>query len=199
MIASRDDIELLAYCEDDPTVVRLRVRGAAGIASRRDMVVVSSCGACGARGLDELLEQLPVCGDTFRVTAPGLNHVVEVMRDRQTLFSQTGGTHAAAIFDSSGEILSFGEDIGRHNALDKAVGRCVLSGTLPTSCGVALSGRVSFELVAKAARAGIELMAAVSAPTSLAVTAAERARITLAAFVRGERATVYALPHRVRG
>ncbi|MDH7500243.1 MAG: formate dehydrogenase accessory sulfurtransferase FdhD, partial [candidate division NC10 bacterium] len=123
---------------------------------------------------------------------------MEAMRCRQRLFAQTGATHGAALFDAQGEIVALGEDIARHNALDKAIGRCLLVGLSPLGCAVALSGRVSFELVAKSARAGIELISAISAPSSLAIEAAERSGITLCAFVRGGRTAVYCHPERIR-
>jgi FdhD protein len=127
-----------------------------------------------------------------------LGDVAEQMSARQDLFSRTGGTHAAAIFSTGGQIVAFGEDIGRHSSVDKAIPRCLLNEDSLEQRGLMLSGRVSLELVAKAARAGIELMGAISAPTSLAIQAAERCNITLCGFVRGRRATVYTHPRRIR-
>ncbi len=121
------------------------------------------------------------------------------MQARQELFQRTGGTHAAGILSAKGELIALGEDIGRHNALDKAIGRCILGKRPTDGCGLVLSGRVSVELIVKAARAGIELVAAVSAPSSLAIDAAKRCNITLCGFVRDTRATVYTHPHRIIG
>jgi FdhD protein len=115
----------------------------------------------------------------------------------QHIFRMTGGAHAAGISDSSGKISAFAEDIGRHNALDKAIGKCLLGGLPMKSCAVALSGRVSLEMVTKSARAGIELIAAVSAPTSLAIEAAERWNITLCGFVRSDKLNVYTHSKRI--
>jgi FdhD protein len=115
------------------------------------------------------------------------------------LFTRTGGTHAAGIFTVTGELLAIGEDIGRHNAFDKAMGQCVLRGVPTAGRAAVLSGRVSVELVAKAARAGLELIAAVSAPSSLAIQVAERCQVTLCGFVREKRATVYTRPQRIIG
>lgn len=196
MIALVGDIHLLAVCEDAPDAVRMKIRNPEG-ASGRNLVVASSCGMCGSRNVGEVLAGLPHSGDSLRVPRSLLNEVVREMHSRQKLFAATGGTHAAAVFGADGRIVSFGEDIGRHNAMDKAVGQCLLSGQGMTGCGIALSGRVSFELVTKAARAGMELIAAVSAPTSMAVEAARTVGITLCAFVREDRATAYAHPRRI--
>ena len=196
MITCANDIHLLAACEEDPTAIRLKIRNPEG-ASGRNLVVASSCGMCGSRNVAEVLVRLPRSGDSLRVRPRLLNEVVQEMGSRQELFAATGGTHAAAVFDAEGRIVSFGEDIGRHNAMDKAIGKCLLSNESTAGCGVALSGRVSLELVTKAARAGIELIAAVSAPTSMAVEVARMTGITLCAFVRDDRATVYTHPHRV--
>jgi len=162
------------------------------------MAVVTSCGACGSRGaVEAFFEAPPQVGDSLTAPAPVLLELVERMRERQAAFALTGGTHAAAVFDGSGRIVSLAEDVGRHNALDKAVGGLLLRGGDAAGCGVGLSGRAGFDLVAKCARAGIELVAAVSAPTSLAVEAAQRCGLTLCGFVREDRVTVYTHPHRI--
>jgi FdhD protein len=116
----------------------------------------------------------------------------------QTTFTLTGSSHAAALFDRDGTILSFAEDIGRHNALDKAIGKCLLARRDMRGYGVALSGRVSLEMVAKAARAGVELIVAVSGVSSYAITAAKQWNITLCGFVRNGKINVYTDPTRIR-
>jgi FdhD protein len=113
------------------------------------------------------------------------------------LFEKTGGAHAAAIFDTAGSIMAFAEDIGRHSAFDKVIGKCLMAGLETKGCGVALSGRISLEMVTKAARAGIELIAAVSAPSSFAIEAAQRWNITLCGFVRSGRMNVYTYQQRI--
>ena len=123
----------------------------------------------------------------------------EGLAGRQTLFEVCGGTHAAGIYDESAAILSYAEDAGRHNALDKAIGKCLLTDTPTRGRAAALSGRVSLEMVSKCARAGIELISAISAPTTLAIEVADRCGITLCAFVRENRATVFTHPRRVVG
>ena len=141
---------------------------------------------------------LPTVGNALQVKAEALRRATVSLREHQRIFPRTGGTHAAGIFGATGSIFAFAEDIGRHNALDKAIGGCLLAGRTMAGCGVALSGRVSLEMVVKSARAGLEVMAAVSAPTSLAVEAASCCNITLCGFVRGESATVYTRPGRIQ-
>jgi len=126
-----------------------------------------------------------------------LGTVRENLASEQVLFDACGGTHAVGVFDESGRILSSAEDAGRHNALDKAIGNCLLKGIPMAGRGAALSGRVSLEMVSKCARAGIELISAISAPTTLAIEVAESCGITLCAFVREKRATVFTHPHRL--
>jgi FdhD protein len=116
----------------------------------------------------------------------------------QTTFALTGSSHAAALFDRDGAIVAFAEDIGRHNALDKAIGKCLLAGGAPRGYGVVLSGRVSLEMIAKAARAGIELVVAVSGVSSYAIAAARQWNITLCGFVRNGRVNIYTDPTRIR-
>ena len=160
---------------------------------------LSSCGVCGSRKIEEILAELDPVGTSLRVPASLLIRMSEKMRSLQSLFAQTGGSHAAGIFTAKGDLLAFAEDIGRHNALDKAIGKCLLMGRDMRGSGAILSGRVSFELVMKCVRAGIELIAAVSAPTSLAVEIARRCQVTLVGFVRGSRVTAVAHPERIVG
>jgi len=117
--------------------------------------------------------------------------VMRALQQKQKIFPLTGGSHAALIFDIHGKILSFAEDVARHNAIDKAIGKCLLNKKLSRAYGIALSSRVTFELVKKIARAKIKLIACVSAPSSLAIQTAKDCRITLCGFVRGERMNVY--------
>jgi FdhD protein len=157
----------------------------------RRLAATSSCGLCGKESLDDVLRDIaPVVRDV-RVDAAGLRVIHEAMRARQATFSGTGGSHAAAAATARGEILAVFEDVGRHNAVDKVVGFLLEEGLLARAEVLAVSGRVSFEIVQKCARAGIPVLAAVSAPSSLAVECAERWGVTLAGFCRGDRATFY--------
>jgi FdhD protein len=193
------DIAVLGECEDDPGTMRVRLADTAPRTDggRRNLLIVSSCGACGSESMEDKLAGMPEVGEKFRLERGILLKVNAKMRAYQAMFAKSGGTHAIGLFDSKGEIVSFAEDIGRHNALDKAIGKCILTGRDPSELGAALSGRVSLEMVGKCARAGIEVISAVSAPTSLALEAALRCGITVLAFVRDTRATVFTCPHRV--
>ncbi|UCC43545.1 MAG: formate dehydrogenase accessory sulfurtransferase FdhD [Candidatus Zixiibacteriota bacterium] len=193
------DIEVLKECDDDPNTLRVRLtHEVPRIADPgRNLMIVSSCGACGSESLMQRIEALPGAGDTLKIDAGLLRVVYSDLRRRQELFKVCGGTHAAAVFDEKGKVLSFAEDTGRHSALDKAFGKCLLDGIQVAGRGAALTSRLSLEMVGKCARAGIELIAAVSAPTSMAIEVARKTNITLCAFVRETRATVFTHPSRV--
>jgi len=198
LIGSADDIAIISICDDDPNAVRVRLlEPPTDLVSRRNLIVASSCGMCGTTDIETILSGLEAAGDTLKVPGSLLNEVAGRMHSSQKIFAHTGGTHAAGIFSSDGEIIALAEDLGRHNALDKAVGKCLLTGVATQGCGAALSGRVSLELATKAARAGIELIAAVSAPTSLAIEVANRCNITLCGFVRPGRASIYTHRRRI--
>jgi FdhD protein len=152
----------------------------------------SSCGLCGRDQLDDLSLRLAPLASPQPIEPSVLAAVPTDVRPRQTLFACTGSVHAAAVFDRNGEIGLVREDVGRHNAVDKVVGRLVLDGSLPASgLGLFVSGRTSIEIVQKAWAAGFGTVLAVSAPTSLAVEGARRAGIALAGFVRNGRLNVY--------
>jgi len=199
VIESVADIKILKECDDDPNTIRVRlVDDVPKIADAgRNLLIVSSCGACGSENLQKRIDALPAVGDTLTIKAGLLRAVYTAMRERQKLFEACGGTHAAAVFAADGNIISFAEDSGRHNALDKAIGKCLLADTPVAGRGVALTSRLSLEMVSRCARSGIELIAAVSAPTSMAIDVAERCNITLCAFVRETRATVFTHQKRV--
>jgi len=201
VIDSMTDIKLVKHCQDDPNTIRVQLTHPEPRVdvARRNLLIVSSCGSCGSEHLNERIDALPKVGDDFRIEAGRLQSVYGAMSTWQNLFRACGGTHAAAVFNEHGAILACAEDTGRHNALDKAVGRCVMDGIRTADQAVALTSRLSLEMVAKCARAGIELIAAVSAPTSLAIDVAQKCNITLCAFVRERRATVFTHPHRVLG
>ncbi len=198
IITGFDDITDLA-CVREPLTVVLELANPGEPGAQRNLIVSSSCGLCGHRDIKKLLDGLIACGDSLKIPGDMLVVAARDMQARQELFQRTGGTHAAGILSAKGELIALGEDIGRHNALDKAIGRCILGKRPTDGCGLVLSGRVSVELIVKAARAGIELVAAVSAPSSLAIDAAKRCNITLCGFVRDTRATVYTHPHRIIG
>lgn len=194
------DIAHMTVCPDTPGVVRMRLHRPDRVqVRRRDVVMTSSCGVCGGREiLEGAIGDVAPVTDTLRLHAHRFERLMARLRRRQAVFLRTGGAHAAAVFTAAGEIVAAAEDLGRHNALDKVIGQCLLLRRPFSGCGVLLSSRLSLELVNKAARAGLELMAAVSAPTSYAIELAERCGITLCGFVRGARANVYTHPRRIR-
>jgi FdhD protein len=199
LVERLSDIKTLKICDEDPGIVRIRLAGRVPrIAdSGRNLLIVSSCGQCGSENLRERINALPVVGDSLRIEPATLRSVYTTLSRSQSLFDLCGGTHAAALFDENGRIVSTAEDAGRHNALDKAIGKCFLAGEPTAGRGAALTSRLSLEMVGRCARAGIELIAAVSAPTSLAIEVADRCNITLCAFVRETRATVFTHPVRL--
>jgi FdhD protein len=194
----------LATCEAEEanrvSVVRAGRRAGEGTPSRAPRLAVgSSCGLCGREMIEDIMRQVPPLTRQVSMSPAGLLALGKRMQEAQRYFRLTGGTHAAAVFSASGEMLSSGEDIGRHNALDKAIGRLLVEGGLEKACAVALSGRCSFEMVQKAARAGIPVAASVSAPTDLAVALAGRLGMTLVGFLRAESFTIYLNGGRIAG
>jgi FdhD protein len=168
---------------------------------QRNFYVSSSCGVCGKASIEavQALACASVRGD-LRLDASVLLALPERLRARQSVFDRTGGLHAAAAFTAEGELLRVREDVGRHNALDKLVGACLLAGELPlTDRLVLVSGRLSFELVQKAARAGATVLAGFSAPSSLAAELAESVGMTLVGFLRDSRFNLYAGAERLAG
>lgn len=161
----------------------------------RSMISVSSCGLCGKTELDDL-STAHVATDGFirPEIIPGL---FKTMADQQETFRSSGGTHAAGAFDKSGNLLSVMEDIGRHNAVDKVIGDLLCKGKIDEAFCLTVSGRVSYEIVSKAAAAGFLFLASVSAPSSLAIETAEAAGICLLAFCRNEKFTVYSHSNRI--
>jgi FdhD protein len=184
--------------QDDATVVEVEIDCPDLPGGTRRLAATSSCGLCGKQSLDDVLRDIaPVGKDGVRTDARRLHLIHADMRRRQDTFTGTGGSHAAAAATADGEVLCVFEDIGRHNAVDKVVGFLLEKGLLDRADILAVSGRVSFEIVQKCARAGIPVLTAVSAPSSLAVESAERWGITLAGFCREDRATFYSCPGRV--
>jgi len=165
---------------------------------RRQSTVGTSCGICGTATLEDLKDRCPPLPAGGRIRVDVLTALPGRLRARQRVFASTGGLHAAGLFDSSGAMLAVREDVGRHNAVDKLVGWAAMQHRLPLAgCALAVSGRVSFEIVQKAAVAGIPVLVAVSAPSSLAVATAQALDMTLAGFVRDGRANLYAGEWRV--
>ncbi len=193
------DAERLAQ-PDDTVVVHLRRPFDASVVAERHFVATASCGICGKASLDEIAVHCdPIPAGVPIVDRAVILGLPAALRAAQRVFEATGGLHAAGLFEPDGSLVAVREDVGRHNALDKLVGWAVLGGRMPLNGQVLLvSGRVSLEIVQKAAVAGIAIVCAVSAPSDLAVEAATRFGQTLIGFLRGDGFNVYAGAERLR-
>lgn len=201
IVSGRDDLAGIVYA-DGPDArpsanvvdVTLREGQTVDLARlRRHFYAASSCGVCGKTSICAVRApgiRRPAEG--LRISPELLAGLPAVLRDRQTAFDRTGGLHAAALFDGRGALLDVREDVGRHNAVDKVIGRALLDGRLPLSQQILfVSGRGAFEIVQKALVAGVSVVASVSAPSSLAVELAREYGLTLIGFIRGQRLVVY--------
>ncbi|MEU9362275.1 formate dehydrogenase accessory sulfurtransferase FdhD [Streptomyces sp. NPDC048301] len=211
VIGESSEVQSIVYCagataDGVNTYNVVDVKLAPGVAVpditlERNVYTTSSCGLCGKASLDAVrtATRHPVADTPPVLVTPALLSALPGrLREAQRVFDRTGGLHAAALFSPEGELLDVREDVGRHNAVDKLVGRALTDGRLPLSRSVLLvSGRASFELAQKAVMAGIPVLAAVSAPSSLAVDLAAESGLTLVGFLRGSSMNVYAGDHRI--
>lgn len=208
IIDSRDDVADVSYCLDaEPeqqfNIVTVTLRpGLRFDVSRldRNFYTSSSCGVCGKASIEAVEVQgcRPI-DSAATVDAAVLRRLPAALRHAQSVFEQTGGLHAAGLFDLEGNLLALKEDVGRHNAVDKLIGACFLEEALPLDQRILLlSGRASFELLQKAVRARLPVVAAVGAPSSLAVQLAQTFNVTLAGFVKAQGFNLYSAPDRVR-
>jgi FdhD protein len=164
----------------------------------RHVFASSSCGLCGKATIDAVRSQFPAVTSDVAIDPEVIARLPETMRAAQATFDRTGGLHAAALFDAAGRLIVLREDVGRHNAVDKVLGHCLLSAPFPPDRHVLLvSGRSSFEIMQKALAARVPVVAAVSAPSSLAASFARESGQTLIGFLRGRRMNVYANPQRI--
>ena len=210
VITRRDDVEAIRYCSGAGpdglnTYNVLDITLAAGVPApdtdvTRNFYTTSSCGVCGKASLDavRLSSRYPVGDQVLRIDSRTLTALPGRLRSAQKVFATTGGLHAAGLFDVDGALLASREDIGRHNAVDKVIGWALENDRIPLQDAVLLvSGRASFELTQKAVMAGVPLLAAVSAPSSLAVDLASESGLTLVAFLRGDSMNIYSRPDRI--
>jgi FdhD protein len=209
IITTRTDVALARYCDSEAsgpnTYNVLDVTLTAGVPAptpgvERNFYTTSSCGICGKASLDAVRTstRFPPAADPLRIPAATLTALPDALRATQRVFDSTGGLHAAALFTHTGDLLVAREDVGRHNAVDKTIGWALLHDQVPlTGCTLLVSGRASFELIQKAVMAGVPLLAAVSAPSSLAVDLAEESGVTLVGFLRGTSMNVYTGAERI--
>lgn len=209
IVRSMQDVTYIRHCTDhrgeqSDNVVRIELHPDKKLDwndFQRHFYTHSSCGICGKASIESLEKNCPVrVSSSLRVPAEIINGLSSKMREAQNVFEHTGGLHASALFDNTGNLLLMREDIGRHNALDKVIGAALFKGWVPlASHMVMLSGRSCFELVQKALAAGIPVLAAVGAPSSLAVQCAEEYGLTLLGFVRNDSFNIYSVPERIPG
>jgi FdhD protein len=212
IVSSPEEIRRISYCVDPEVdaeqqynIVNVEVAGASEDydlpSLERHFYTTSACGVCGKASLEQLdLRGCPVIPPGPEVSAEAIYALPDRLREAQGLFDATGGLHAAALFDAEGELVALREDVGRHNATDKLVGWALLQGRLPLSHNIVMvSGRSSFEILQKTLTAGVPVVCAISAPSSLAVDVARVFGMTLVGFLRGERFNVYAGFDRIRG
>ncbi|MEP6695996.1 MAG: formate dehydrogenase accessory sulfurtransferase FdhD [Pseudonocardiales bacterium] len=210
--AGTGDLAAMRYCaganvEGENTYNVIDAALAAGVPPpaatlERNFYTTSSCGVCGKASIEAIrtVTRWPVDADPLRVLRSVLTGLPDALRAGQAVFDKTGGLHAAGLFDAGGGLLCLREDVGRHNAVDKVIGWAAREDALPLRGRVLMvSGRASFELAQKALMAGIPVLAAVSAPSTLAVDLAQDAGMTLVGFLRGQTMNVYAGPERVTG
>jgi FdhD protein len=211
VVTSPEEIEKISYCVDADVdaeqrynIVNVELRGGHAFDPRpleRSFYTTSACGVCGKASLDQLeLRGYPQIPPGPHLEPGTIYSLPEKLREAQGLFEETGGLHAAGLFDARGNLLALREDVGRHNATDKLVGWALLEGRLPLhGHAVMVSGRTSYEILQKCVAAGVPVVCAVSAPSSLAVDVARRFGVTLVGFLRGNRFNVYSEPGRVCG
>ncbi len=210
IVSSQDDIKKISYCVDPDVdaeqqynIVNVELRGTREYDLRpleRHFYTTSACGVCGKASLEQLeLRGCPIIPPGPEVSAETVYSLPEKLRAEQGLFEATGGLHAAALFDAEGELVVLREDVGRHNATDKLVGWALLEGRLPLGDHIVMvSGRSSYEIMQKCLAAGVPVVCAVSAPSSLAVDVAREFGMTLIGFLRGSKFNVYAGSERIQ-
>ena len=201
IISGKDDLEVKQPV--DKNIITLSIKPAVEINIKkleRHFYTSSSCGVCGKTSIDAIKTvcQLAATTNDLKYPVGLIQQLPEKLRRQQDIFEQTGGLHASALFNAAGELILLREDVGRHNALDKLIGSALIGDKLPLNEHILLlSGRISFELVQKAAMAGIKVIAAIGAPSSLAVETAAAFGMTLIGFLRGQRFNIYSGAQRI--
>jgi FdhD protein len=205
IVREAEEITGIRHCARSENILYVTLAGGAAqraaeaMTRRRHVAATSACGVCGRRSIDDLMRHARRVDSAIAVSDRTIAALPAALRSAQPAFDQTGGLHAAGLFDAHGMLIRAAEDVGRHNAVDKVLGAELRAGALPLSERILfVSGRTSFEIVQKAVMAGVAVVAAVSAPSSLAIELARTANLTLLGFVRGAGFNVYSHPERVR-
>lgn len=183
---------------ENGTTVSVKVICKKEIRTDRALMSSSSCGLCGKKNLDNLFEGIEPINSNLKISAAQIQSLYSQIAYKQSLFQNTGGCHSASAADMNGQILCTFEDIGRHNAVDKVVGWLLENDKLSEAQILLVSGRISYEIIQKCAKAEIPVLTAISAPSSLSVEMADKWGITIAAFCRADRATFYSHTHRIQ-
>ena len=197
LVDNRNDFAALGFCEDrDPNVVDVRLKKERRekipeILDRRGFISQTSCGICGKEMVKDLYQSLKAADHDFQIDIDGIMACIEKLSENQAYYSTTRGSHAALLVDSRLDALSFAEDVGRHNALDKAIGKLLLDGDLNDAVMVVLSSRISYELVQKAARARLPIMVSESRPTGLAVEMGQTLNMTMACTAKASELIIF--------
>ena len=209
IITGADDIGTIRHCADGDEGAAGNVidvllsgravqRAASALAERRLVTATSACGVCGRRSIDDLMGDMTRIDAAWSIAADVIASLPVRLREAQAAFDETGGLHAAGLFGRDGALVGVAEDVGRHNAVDKVIGSRLLQDDMALSDRIlCVSGRTSFEIVQKAVVAGVPVVAAVSAPSSLAIDLARSANLTLLGFVRGNTFNVYSGADRI--
>lgn len=204
IIESSDDLMSIKYCDAVPGERRVLVylkrkprAQSGGRKERPEYVSKSSCGLCGKSCADEIYGDIEPVESFHRISPSDILVLKDLFETKQTVFPLTGATHSASIFNCEQRLLAFSEDIGRHNAFDKAIGTLLRQGNMHEAFLAIVSSRLSFEMLQKAGVLGLEILAGISAPTSMAVNMADRLNITLIGFLRGNGMSIYTHPERI--
>ena len=203
VFGERDDLRSIAYCtdadlsdEEEFNVVTVHLSSPPGVAWHA-RTMSSACGVCGKESVADVAAAAGEIRTDLSIDSAVIAEAPGQLRSAQRIFAATGGLHAAGVFDADGTLRLVREDVGRHNAVDKAIGHCLLNGIDTSASMLCVSGRVAYEIVQKAVRAGISTIVAVGAPSSLAVDVAERVGVTIVGFVRDDRMVVYSHAERI--
>lgn len=197
IINAMNDIVAIRRNDQQPEFVGIQVDDPSCALLRRNMIVASSCGLCGVRTIEKTLAQSVPVDFNLSISQELLLQMPDRLSFVQRIYPATRAAHAAGIFSDTGELVAFAEDIGRHNALDKAIGKCLLNRVSTKGLGVVLSSRASFEMVSKAVRAGIEIVLASAAASALAIQAAQKWNMTLCGPIRNGYALIHTHPQRI--
>jgi len=205
IIDSRDEVRLINYCGEETgnrvyvtlDVQRKNLQKDFTI-KERCLPAYSSCGICGKQLIEDICTKICKREGSFILPVSQIDELIDIVQEHQQLFAQTGATHAAAAFDENLQLLAFAEDVGRHNALDKVLGKLILAGKVAATVVMVVTSRVSYEVVQKTGRSGAQILIGISSATSLAVQLATDINLTLVGFARRQQGNIYTVADRIK-